>query len=63
MTKLKLKDYDPARYINTKEDITDFIEDAVKTNDPKIIANALLVVSRANLEGDAMGPPKRKDTV
>lgn len=50
MIKLKLKDYDPSKYLNTEEDIKSFIDDAFKTNNPKIIANAFLVVSKANLK-------------
>ncbi len=47
MSKLKLTDYDPSKYLDTPEDIADFMQDAFESNDQAVIANAFGVVAKA----------------
>lgn len=47
MSKTKLTDFDPSKYIETPEDIADFMQDAFETGDQALIANAFGVVAKA----------------
>lgn len=47
MSKIKLTDFDPSKYIETPEDIADFMQDAFETGDQALIANAFGVVAKA----------------
>mgnify|MGYP000036975337 CR=1 FL=1 len=45
---LELRPFDPARHLETEEDILYYLEAAMEGNDPKHIANALGVVARSS---------------
>ena len=47
MTKVKLTDYDPSKYLKTLDDIADFMQDAFESNDQAVIAAAFGVVAKA----------------
>ena len=47
MRKLKLTDYDPSKYLETAEDIADFMQDAFESNDQAVIAAAFGVAAKA----------------
>ncbi|WP_175443196.1 DNA-binding protein [Vibrio sonorensis] len=47
MSKEKLKDYDPSKYLETPEDIADFMQDAFESNDQKLMASAISVATKA----------------
>ena len=46
-TKIKLKPFDPAKYLNDDDAIAAYIEEAIEIGDPAFIADALGVVARA----------------
>ena len=45
--KVKTRQFDPAAYLNSEEAIAAYMTDALDTNDPGFIADALGVVARA----------------
>ncbi len=47
MAKLKTRPYDSAEYLNTEEDIANYLEAVFEDGDPALIAHALGVVARA----------------
>jgi probable addiction module antidote protein len=47
MAKVKTTVFDAAKYLNTPEAISVYLEDIFETEDPELIAHALGVVSRA----------------
>lgn len=47
MAKLKTRPYDTAEYLNTEEDIANYLEAVFEDGDPALIAYALGVVARA----------------
>lgn len=47
MNESKLTDYDPSKYLETQEDIADFMQDAFESNNQAVIANAFGVVAKA----------------
>jgi probable addiction module antidote protein len=44
----KTRPFDPATYLDSEEAITAYLSDALDSNDPGFIANALGVVARAH---------------
>jgi len=44
---VKVKPFDPAKYLHTEEDILYYLEAAMEGNDPKHIADALGTVARS----------------
>ena len=44
---IKLTEFDPSEYLETSEDIADFMQDAFETGDQAVIANAFGVVAKA----------------
>jgi probable addiction module antidote protein len=46
-SRTKTRPFDAAKYLNTPEAISVFLEDIFETEDPELIAHALGVVSRA----------------
>ncbi|PSV61668.1 HigA family addiction module antitoxin [Photobacterium angustum] len=44
----KLTDFDPTKYLETPEDVADFIEDAIETGDPAVIKRALDTTEHLN---------------
>ena len=46
-TKIKLKPFDPAKYLDDDDAIAAYIEEAIEIGDPAFIADALGVVARA----------------
>jgi probable addiction module antidote protein len=47
MAKVTTRPFDEAKYLNTPEAISVYLEDIFETEDPELIAHALGVVSRA----------------
>ena len=47
MAKVKTTVFDAAKYLNTPEAISVYLEDIFETEDPELIANALGTVARA----------------
>ncbi len=47
MTKLKTKPFDPAEYLDDKDSIAAYMTEALATDDPGFIADALGVIARA----------------
>jgi probable addiction module antidote protein len=52
MTTEKISPYDPAEDLISPETVAEFLADALETNDPAYIANALGVVARAKGMGE-----------
>lgn len=44
---IELKDFDPSEYLDSKESMQAYIDEAIKTNDAGIISNAVGIVARA----------------
>ena len=47
MSKAKTKPFDPAEYLDDSESIAAYMSDALESEDPKFVADALGVVARA----------------
>lgn len=47
LTDASLTDYDPSKYLETPDDIVEFMQDAFETGDQAVIANAFGVVAKA----------------
>jgi probable addiction module antidote protein len=47
MSKAKTKPFDPAEYLDDKESIAAYMSDALESEDPAFVADALGVVARA----------------
>jgi probable addiction module antidote protein len=48
MEKITVADFDPAEYIETKEDVKAYLETAMKENDPEFLLSVIGDIARSN---------------